>query len=70
MKSEPFDLITVGGSLGLALAIAMARKAPACRDRKEEKFRDRVRGSIPPGVAKQEVGHRRLTLQVLRKEVP
>ena len=55
MKSQQFDLITVGGGLGAsALAIAMAREgARALVIEKEQTFRDRVRGEYlsPWGVA-------------------
>jgi len=75
MKSEQFDLITVGGGLGAsALAIAMARAgARVLVIEKEEKFRDRVRGEYlsPWGVAEaRELGIADLLLQCCAKEVP
>src|SRR6476661_1221937 len=75
MKSEQFDLITVGGGLGAsALAIAMAREgARVLVIEKEEKFRDRVRGEYlaPWGVAEaRELGVADLLLKHCAKEVP
>jgi 2-polyprenyl-6-methoxyphenol hydroxylase-like FAD-dependent oxidoreductase len=75
MKSQQFDLITVGGGLGAsALAIAMARDgARVLVIEKEEKFRDRVRGEYlsPWGVAEaKQLGIADLLLRDCAKEVP
>jgi len=75
MKSQQFDLVTVGGGLGAsALAIAMAREgARVLVIEKEKKFRDRVRGEYlaPWGVAEaRELGVADLLLKHCAKEVP
>jgi 2-polyprenyl-6-methoxyphenol hydroxylase-like FAD-dependent oxidoreductase len=75
MKSQQFDLVTVGGGLGAsALAIAMAREgARVLVIEKEQRFRDRVRGEYlaPWGVAEaRELGVADLLLEHCAKEVP
>ena len=75
MKTQQFDLVTVGGGLGAsALAIAMAREgARVLVIEKEQKFRDRVRGEYlsPWGVAEaRELGIADLLLEHCAKEVP
>ncbi len=75
MKSEQFDLVTVGGGIGAsALAIAMAREgARVLVIEKEQGFRDRVRGEYlaPWGVAEaKELGIAGLLMRNCAKEVP
>jgi 2-polyprenyl-6-methoxyphenol hydroxylase-like FAD-dependent oxidoreductase len=75
MKSEQFDLVTVGGGIGAsALALAMAREgARVLVIEKEQKFRDRVRGEYlaPWGVAEaKELGIADLLMRHCAKEVP